>query len=107
MENDDFAQSIAPAGFYLPVLAVIMFSLFSMEFMYAVAVWVAILIVEVFVCMQAPRTVIFFGPVYCICLAVDLWYPYGFSVLILLLALLVSMLIAYVAIKIFRRKNRH
>ena len=39
MENTEFAQNAAPAGFYLPVLAVIMFSLFEVEFGYAMAVW--------------------------------------------------------------------
>ena len=107
MENTEFAQNAAPAGFYLPVLAVIMFSLFTVKFEYAVAVWTIILLMEIFVCWQAPHMAIFFGPVYCTCLAVDLWYPYGFSVLVLPLALLISLLFAYLAVKLLRRKKRH
>ena len=49
---------------------------------------------------------VFFGPVYCICLAVDLWYPYGFTVLVLPLALLISLLFAYLTVKLLRRKKR-
>ena len=45
MENTKFAQNAAPAGFYLPVLAVIMFSLFGVEFGYAMAVWAVIAVV--------------------------------------------------------------
>ncbi|MBR1888455.1 MAG: hypothetical protein IJ810_00655 [Candidatus Methanomethylophilus sp.] len=106
MENREFAQNAAPAGFYLPVLAVIMFSIFEVEFGNAMAVWAAIAVVEVLVCWKAPHMAMFFGPVYCICLAVDLLYPYGFTVLVLLLALLISLLFAYLAVKILRRKKR-
>lgn len=107
MENTEFAQNAAPAGFYLPVLAVIMFSLFEVEFGYAMAVWAVIAVVEVLVCWKATHMAVFFGPVYCICLAVDLWYPYGFTVLVLPLALLISLLFAYLAVKLLRRKKRH
>ena len=106
MENSEFAQNAAPAGFYLPVLAVILFALFEVEFEFAMAVWACILAVEIIVCWRTLPMAVFFGPVYCICLAVDLWHPYGFTVLVLPLALLISLLFAYLVVKIVRRKKQ-